>query len=181
MSKIRLLAYLIFFSPLSVHGAPVDISSASILISQDIKPVVQQSALRILQEEVSKRSGVALKPVKNWSESKNYSIALALTSTKKFAGKTPPQRNDKTLPEWQPEGFRIFFEKNAETPILWIIGADSRAVIFGIGELLRSASMDKNKFLVDDNLDSASSPAYSLRGHQIGYRNTANSYDSWSV
>ena len=30
-------------------------------------------------------------------------------------------------------------------------------------------------------MDNASSPTYSLRGHQLGYRNTANSYDAWSV
>lgn len=186
-NTIKTMGFRAFFTLIFIllittaYSTPVNISSSTVLISSDIKPSVHQSALRILQEEVGKRCGVSLKPIKNWSEAKNYTIALALTSTKKLSGKTPPLRNDKSLPEWQPEGFRIFFEKSAEKPVLWIIGADSRAVIFGIGELLRSASMDKNKFLIDDNLEIASSPAYSLRGHQIGYRNTANSYDAWSA
>ncbi|WP_020531844.1 hypothetical protein [Flexithrix dorotheae] len=158
-------------------GASIDISKASIIISNDIKPKVRQSAVRILQEEISQRSGMRWKEISQWKDSKQYTIALVLASTENLDDKTPPARDGKKFPENQPEGFRILLENKT----IWIIGADSRAVIFGIGELLRHSTMKSGKFLIDENLDISTSPQYSLRGHQIGYRNTANSYDAWSV
>ena len=169
---------LVFFLTASVlYSAPVDITRSSILISQDIKPTVQQSALEILQQEIKKRSGVTWTKIDSWSKTKNSTIALALSSTKQLAGKNVPTREDKTLPEWQHEGFRLLLDND----VLWIIGSDSRAVIFGIGELLRTAQINPKRIKIEDQLDFSSSPAYSIRGHQLGYRNTANSYDAWSV
>ena len=155
----------------------VNMAQSSILISKDIKPKVQLSALKILQEEVFKRSGTTLSKIDRRKESGKFTIALVLSYTKKLDGITPPKRTDQNLPEYQAEGYRLTFEDD----ILWIIGADSRAVIFGIGELLRTSTITKGSFLVDQDLEVSSSPDYSLRGHQIGYRNTANSYDAWSV
>lgn len=167
----------IFFLLISVaKSAPIDISKSSILISSEIKPTVQASALSILQEEVNKRSGITWKKTEDWSV-KNITIALALSGSAVLDGKPIPKRDDKTLPEYQSEGYWVFFDQST----LWIIGADSRAIIFGIGELLRTAKMKPKKITIDNGINKASSPKSSLRGHQIGYRNTANSYDAWSV
>lgn len=159
----------------------INLSTADILVSSDIKPRVQQSAVRILQEEVQKRSGLTLNKIDRWSSDSNFTIALVLSETKKLSGVIPPKRQDKSLAEWQSEGYRIVLEKNDGKSILWIIGAESRAVIFAIGELLRKADITVGKFLIDEDIDFAMAPDYSLRGHQIGYRNTANSYDAWTV
>lgn len=159
----------------------INLSTADILVSSDIKPRVQQSAVRILQEEVQKRSGLTLNKIDRWSSDSNFTIALVLSETKKLSGVIPPKRQDKSLAEWQSEGFRIVMEKRDGKSVLWVIGADSRAVVFGIGELLRKADITEGKFLIDEDIDFATAPDYSLRGHQIGYRNTANSYDAWSV
>ena len=177
------LKYIIFIPILFVlfaaemEGAPIDISKAGILISPEIKPKVQVSALKILQEEVNKRSGFALKKISAWPNSNKITIALALSGSSTLVGRTIPVGGDKTLPEYQSEGFRVFFDHTT----LWIIGADSRAILFGIGEVLRTAKVESKKFIVDDAWNIATSPTYSLRGHQLGYRNTANSYDAWSV
>ncbi len=154
-----------------------DINDAGILISPDIRPQVQKSALEILQKEVGKRTGLKWTKINSFKDSKTYTIALTLSATKKLGGQAPPKRTDTSLPENKPEGFRLLKDNNT----IWIIGYDSRAVLFGIGELLRTASMNTGQFIIPDELDVASSPEYSLRGHQIGYRNTANSYDAWSV
>lgn len=168
----------IFMHSVSIaQKSQIDLAQSSILISNDIKPKVQISALKVLQEEVNKRSGVTLSHIDHWKESRKLTIALALSSTEKLDGKIPPKRNGENLPEYQPEGYRLVLEND----ILWIIGADSRAVIFGIGELLRTSAIKKGSFLIEKNLDIASAPEYPLRGHQLGYRNTANSYDAWSV
>jgi hypothetical protein len=81
----------------------------------------------------------------------------------------------------QPEGYRLFTEANRGKNILWIIGADARATVFGVGHLLRTAVLTDNQAYFEQPLDVATSPKQSVRGHQLGYRNTANSYDAWDV
>ncbi|MCK5367266.1 MAG: hypothetical protein KAQ62_01905 [Cyclobacteriaceae bacterium] len=180
INKITLL-FIFSLSMSLLYGKDIDLSRASVIISTDIKPKVQLSALRILKEEVKSRTGIEWNKIDNWSSAKKHTVALVLSGSKQLAGNDIPLRADKKLPEWQAEGFRIFMENNDEKSTLWIIGADSRAIIFGIGEFLRTAKMQKKSVLINDDLDVASSPTYSLRGHQLGYRNTANSYDAWSV
>ncbi len=182
MRIIKILLLFIFSLSMSFLSAKdIDLFRSSVIISTDIKPKVQLSAMRILQEEVKSRTGIEWNKTDTWTSSKTHTIALALSSSKKLADRDIPLRDDRTLPEWQPEGFRIFMESNNARSTLWIIGSDSRAVIFGIGEFLRTAKMQKKSILIDDGLDIASSPTYELRGHQLGYRNTANSYDAWTV
>ncbi|MDZ7606459.1 MAG: hypothetical protein U5K79_12930 [Cyclobacteriaceae bacterium] len=152
-----------------------------IIASNDIRPKVREAACRILIEEVAQRTGLSWKTSDKWPASKGTVIALALSASGTLDGKVVPQRTDKSLPEWKPEGFRIWVENKGDQKTIWIVGADDRAVIFRIGELLRKAEMSRGKFVIDDTVDFATSPVYALRGHQIGYRNTANSYDAWSV
>lgn len=178
-SKLKILIPLFALLISTVDGAPIDIAKSNILISSEIKKTVQASALNILQEEVGKRSNITWKKIDNWNPSKLTVIGLTLSTSKELAGKAIPLRSDKSLPEYQPEGYRIVFKSSNDENILWVIGADSRAIIFGIGELLRTAKFENKLIYIDDQLDVASSPVYSLRGHQIGYRNTANSYDAW--
>ncbi len=180
-SKIitSLMLLVLVFS--TVVGQKVDFSSAAVLISPDIKPEVQKSAYRVLDEEIYDRTGIKLNQAENWKNSGKTVIALTLSHSKKLFGKAVPVRDVKEYPEYKSEGFRIFKENSGENVILWIIGADSRAVIFGIGELLRTATLSQDRFILSELLDFSSSPEYPLRGHQLGYRNTANSYDAWSI
>ena len=72
---------------------------------------------------------------------------------------------------------KIKMEKN----IVWIIGDDSRGLLFGIGKFLRIAQMEEGLLMLPGTVDFATSPEYAIRGHQFGYRNTANSWDAWTV
>ena len=72
-------------------------------------------------------------------------------------------------------------EKTTTGTTLWIIGADSRGVLFGVGWLLRNLKMDHKLVELPGAVDVATAPAYPIRGHQLGYRNTANSYDAWTA
>ena len=179
--KYFLIVLILLISIQFSKAKPIDVSKASIIISPEIKTKVRSSALEILQEEINKRSNLSWNKIYDWSRSEKTTIALSLSNTGNLFGRELPLREDKTLPEYQPEGFRVFIDRSEQGQIIWIIGADSRAVIFGIGEFLRTATINQKKIMIDDELDIASSPAYSLRGHQLGYRNTANSYDAWSV
>lgn len=163
----------------NISAEQIGFSKAVILISDEITSPVKETCIRVLQEEVGKRTSLEFKQADNWSN--EITIALCLSSSKRLLGKKIPAREGNKIEEKQPEGFRLYYDKRRGKNILWIIGADKRGVLFGIGELLRRAKMSEDKFLIDTPLDFASSPAYPIRGHQLGYRNTANSYDAWSV
>ncbi|KAA3613366.1 MAG: hypothetical protein DWQ05_17915 [Calditrichaeota bacterium] len=159
----------------------IDITNASILISNKIKSPVRATLIKILQEEISNRTSVAWHTAKNWDSGKNAIIAIALSRDKKLFGKTIPQRNKSGDAEYKPEGYRIFTQKKDGKNIVWILGADARGCLFGVGHILRTAVLLDKKAYLSQPLDLATSPMQSIRGHQLGYRNTANSYDAWDV
>jgi hypothetical protein len=64
---------------------------------------------------------------------------------------------------------------------LWIIGGDARGILYGAGKLLTTSIMKDKQIQLQANIDISSSPEFSLRGHQFGYRNTANSWDAWTI
>ncbi|HEV8541847.1 MAG TPA: hypothetical protein VGR78_05615, partial [Verrucomicrobiae bacterium] len=66
-------------------------------------------------------------------------------------------------------------------PSLFIVGADPRGVLFGVGYLLRKLELAKQKITLPDNFEVTSVPKMKLRGHQLGYRPKTNSYDGWDV
>ena len=105
IKKITLL--LIFSLSMSlIYGKDINLSRVSVIISSDIKPKVQQSAMRILKEEVKRRTGIEWKKIEKWSSAKKHTIALVLSGSIQLVGNDIPLRADKNLPEWQAEGFR---------------------------------------------------------------------------
>src|SRR5262249_2841257 len=80
-----------------------------------------------------------------------------------------------------PEGFVVTVDDKAARPIVWVGGADARGVLFGIGKLLRTMSMSRGTTKLDARTRIVTSPAYPIRGHQLGYRNRANSWAAWDV
>ena len=173
-----ILISVILFS-CSKKDSSLDLSDAAILISSSIKGPVHETAGEILVQEIGKRTDLQLKTGNN-SDSKTL-IALALISDKALNGLEVPQRTGQNFPELMKEGFRLVQEKNGGKTVLWIIGADARGILFGIGKLLRTAEMRQGSITVPSGMDVSLSPEYSIRGHQFGYRNTANSWDAWTV
>ena len=157
----------------------LDLSQATVLISPTIKSPVNETAREILLEEINKRTSLQLNLSEKW-ENKTI-IALALTSDKDLYDEGLPDRRSNDLPELKKEGFRIFHENRNGKDILWIIGADARGVLYGIGKMLRMADMQHHQIKIANKIGISTSPEYALRGHQFGYRNTANSWDSWTV
>jgi hypothetical protein len=107
----------------------------------------------------------------------------------------------KVAPERRAEGYRLLVERRGADATVWILGADARGALFGVGELLRAlrwsapASGRANLANPASNataaavgtaqglpatLDIATAPAYAIRGHQLGYRQHSNTYDGWS-
>ena len=174
-----LVLFALILSSCSQRDKSLDLSNATIWISPSIKQPVQKSAGDILVQEIGKRTGLKLKT--GYNNDSKILIAVALLSDKKLNGLDVPQQDGQNLPGQKKEGFRLVQAENGGKTVLWIIGADARGVLYGIGELLRTAEMRKESITLPAGMDVASSPEYPVRGHQFGYRNTANSWDAWTV
>ncbi|MEJ2009412.1 MAG: hypothetical protein P8Z30_14870, partial [Acidobacteriota bacterium] len=79
------------------------------------------------------------------------------------------------------EGYCVRVLHGKEAPRVIVAGSDERGVLFGVGGLLRSLHMTKGHVSVRRNLNLSTSPRYSVRGHQLGYRPKSNTYDGWTV
>jgi hypothetical protein len=75
------------------------------------------------------------------------------------------------------EGYQL---KTTEQGVT-ITGNDARGVLFGVGHLLRSLEITRNRVTLAQPLNLTTAPKYRLRGHQLGFRPKTNSYDAWTV
>ena len=169
----------LFVSCNSSSKKHINLSEATILVSTNIKSPVRESAGEILTEEISKRTSLQLKLSDSWSN--ETIIACALSGDKDLYGEVLPDRGGRDFPEFKKEGYRIYHEVRGSKNILWIIGADPRGILYGIGKLLATSLTKDKQIQLTANTDTGSSPEFSLRGHQFGYRNTANSWDAWTI
>jgi len=178
-SGLVLFAIILIVSCSNPTDKTFSLSKATILISPGIKAPVNETAGNVLLEEINKRTSLNLSLDTQWGSSSV--IALALTSDKELKGNPIPKRSGEDLAENKKEGYRIYHENNNGKDILWITAADARGILYGIGKFLRMAEMEEGQILLANKVDFSSSPEYSIRGHQFGYRNTANSWDAWTV
>ena len=179
MKSLILITVGLLCAAIILSAQSTDLSKASIIASGKISPLVRETAIRILQEEVAQRTSLNLQLTTN--PAKIPVIALASIKDDDVNGISVPLRSGENLPEIKAEGFRIVSDQTNGKPVLWLIGADDRGVIFAIGHFLRTADFSKNKISFKKINEIATSPVYRIRGHQLGYRNTANSWDAWTV
>jgi len=184
MKKLLRICFVIVFAGIIVSctnetNKKLDLSRATILISPKIKSPVKESAAMILTEEIGKRTALQLKSGENWDN--RTIIACALSGDNNLFGVQVPKREGVNIPESKKEGYRLFHEIRNGKNILWIIGADERGILYGIGKLLMTVETRDKQLLLDPVTEVASSPEYAIRGHQFGYRMTANSWDSWTI
>ncbi len=176
---LSLLISVLFFDPVIGTAQKVDLSKSKIFFNANAHSEIFNTAIRTLREEVNKRTKLNLQV--GFQKPNETCIILATKDDERVNGVIIPKHPGQNLSEMKPEGYRIFCETQNSRKFLWIIGCDDRGVLFGIGKLLRTALMSRNKFELTGPLDFASSPMQPIRGHQLGYRNHANSYDAWDV
>jgi hypothetical protein len=169
MKKYSLLFLLSFFC-MNSFAQVIDLSKATLLVSSSIKAQQRNTYIRVLQEEIRQRTSINLAI----NVGKSPHIALALSSDQSVDGFNIP-----TIPANSPARKKEGFAMVQSGDVLWLVGADERGVLFAIGEFLRNATLSKQKILFDKKSEIQSAPTYALRGHQLGYRNTANSWDAW--
>ncbi len=157
----------------------LDLSKATVVVRSGAVPAAEQTAASVLVEEVRRRTGLSWPISTNWP-ARGSVIAIASGRDQPGWSRRIPRRTATHLPEQRPEGFRLLAEGNgAEGTVVWILGADSRGALFGVGQFLRSLDWGQGRADLPFGLDLASAPAQPIRGHQLGYRETANSYDGW--
>lgn len=162
----------------------IDLNRAVIICSTS-ESAHENKAITVLLEEITKRTGISL--------AANHSTTTDLQAPRIIVGseasleelmKFNPSYQELLhgLPSPGAEGYRIWVGVQAgEPPVVWVVGADARGVLFGVGTLLRKLKLTEGRIQLDSNLRISSTPALKLRGHQLGYRPKTNAYDAWSA
>lgn len=160
----------------------VDPSRATVVVRSGLRPPAERAAADVLVEELERRLGAKLPVVSTWPASASVTIALVSgTGAPAWSGApAPPARRDAGR---APEGFQVTVTRDARGATIWVLGADARGTLFGVGELLRALRWTPGTATgprgIPATLDVASAPAYPIRGHQLGYRQHSNTYDAW--
>lgn len=151
-------------------AAVLDVSRAVVVVRPGELPAAEKTAAAVLLEEMERRSGVRLQVDSHWPAT---GPVVAVTSTRNVPGW------GRQIPETtaRSEGFRLWVDGS----VVWVVGADARGALYGVGHLLRQLNWAKGKLELPASLDVTTSPMSSIRGHQLGFRATANSWDAWTV
>lgn len=158
----------------------VNLSKARVLFSNGIESGFRNTLTEVLGEEIHKRAFINWKTTETWIKSAPV-IAFALSEEHTINGIKIPRRDNQKSPENLKEGYRIFTENEKGRITVWVIGAGQRGLLYGTGQLLRILNFSEKQITLSGKPDISSSPKYPIRGHQLGYRNTANSWDAWTV
>jgi len=118
---------------------------------------------QVLSEEIAKRSGVTW-PIGAATQPKETITFRAATSTEAVAD----------------EGFSITTEPGSPVRIT-IAAQRRRGAMFAVGYLLRQLECSKGQVSLREPIKTTQAPDYAIRGHQLGYRAQANSYDAWDA
>jgi hypothetical protein len=164
----------------TAQEAPIDLRNATVVVRQGGIPPGETIAPTVLIEEVERRTGIRWGVSTHWPESGPV-IAIASHAP---GGRFPialPEASRRAGPARSPEGYLIRTEDrtaDART-VIWIIGADGRGTLFGVGDLLRNLHWGPREVFLPKPIHSNTAPALPLRGHQLGYRYHSNTYDAW--
>jgi hypothetical protein len=183
LTRLTLPAVLVLAAladPLPAAEPNIDLSRAVVITTPEFaKPA--EKAVRMLVEEVDKRSMILLERVENWPVDKTPVIVVGsadavhkLLTRQGVKIAAPPAKPT-------PEGYQIGVIDNRAAPIVYVAGNDARGVLFGVGRLLRELRMERRKVALPGDFREQSAPQSPLRGHQLGYRPKTNSYDGWTV
>lgn len=117
----------------------------------------EKKALEMLIQEVEARTGLT------WTASSEVSSGPVIT-LHHASGRGPA------------EGFRLSVRGGG----VEIQGNDELGTLFGVGRFLRELRWSRGQVQIPDGINIVSSLKYPLRGHQIGYRPSNNTYDAWT-
>ena len=130
-------------------------------------------AAEMLQQEVAKRSGVELAVSDGPASGEGPAIVLGTAAALPASFSLPA---GVTVPD-KADGYAAHLDGGT----LYLVGHDERGALYAVGQFSRSANLAKGRIALPESLSISTAPVYAMRGHQLGYRKTANSYDAWTV
>lgn len=163
----------VLFAGLPGAAAPIDLTGATVVTGGNHRSV--RVAATVLAEEITKRTGLEIPAGNEWPDAGPVVIVTS-GAVQKVHGISAPD----AAAGLSAEGYCVATFSD-DRPIVWIAGADARGALFGVGYLLRKLEWREGTVTLPGPLSMVSAPEYPLRGHQLGYRATANSYDAWSI
>lgn len=122
----------------------------------------ENKAVQMLIEEVEKRSNIRWQRAERASNNGAFVINISRAT---FSNPLP----------------RDGYQLQTAGGSISLIGNDARGVLFGVGHLLRKLQMTRGQVLLNETLNLATAPKYTMRGHQLGFRPKTNSYDAWTL
>ena len=162
-------------------AAEIDLSHAVIVVPDGLSGP-ENKAVRLLVEEVQKRSRIEWNVLIRWPTGV---VPVVVIGPVRLLESFPTHLRQHIQPMAvgkEHEGFRIrTVDDGGGAPMVLLIGNDARGVLFGVGRLFRELQTKAGGVSLLDRLDLDSSPRYPLRGHQLGYRPKTNSYDAWDL
>ncbi|MEO2046055.1 MAG: glycoside hydrolase family 20 zincin-like fold domain-containing protein [Pirellulales bacterium] len=144
-------------------GTTLDLTR-TVIIDEGRDSITSKAAL-MLQEELAKRSGIIL-PIIKKASSHDLVIRIGTTTS----------TGDKQVPDAK-EAYRISIDGNS----INLLGRDPRGAMFAVGHLIRLADYSEGKISLTLTKPIATMPDVPFRVHQLAYRNTANTYDAWTI
>ena len=180
-----LVVGLVLLIPIFVHAAdtPLDLRQAVVVVPSELRPT-EKKALDMLLDEVEVRTQIRFPVLK--SPPSDHPL-IVIGSIPSITQALKEKRVQVEIPNPTPEGYHLWTGSSAvgnqqsAAPTIWVVGDDSRGVLFGIGRLLRELRMSRQHIELPANLHIDSAPHMKIRGHQLGYRPKTNSYDGWTV
>ena len=162
-----------------LRGRALDLRSALVVSAPDLS-ARERKAVQMLVEEAGKRTGIVWQQTNGWPTGQ----PVIYVGRQGSSGAVPEAyaRQLQALPtSTAGEGYRLCVLQGQPGGAVFVIGNDSRGVLFGVGRLLREMQMQRGRVVIEDALNVTTAPKYPLRGHQLGYRPKCNSYDAWDL
>jgi len=176
--RLLLIAFLVFGGQRISSAADL---SRTVVVTPATLSAPERKAVAMLVEEVERRTQLRWSVETNWPATGIAVVAVGpLASVGQWGGAAGAGivADSRAL---KAEGFQLQTVAKGAPPTVYVLGHDSRGILFGVGQLLRAMQMSPGRVQLDDDFKRATSPRYPLRGHQLGYRPKTHSYDAWDI
>ena len=136
-------------------------------------------AAEMVVDEIMKRCGVS------WMQGNNNTgaIKIYLGTRSNWHGLSSAMSGVAAKAAKLPaESYAISSGGEGSSAWIAVCGSDERGLIFGAGRMLRMLRLTRRSVTADlKAMNLTSSPHYTVRGHQLGYRPKTNAYDALTV
>lgn len=151
-----------------------DLTHAAVVVTDQASLAAKAS--EILNDEIARRTGIRPPVFHRMPDAQRPAIVIQ-TLAGYGAGQLPAglQRPGRA------DAYAIWIDESRPAPTVMLLGYDGRATLYAAGRLLRLMSMTDGSLTLSSDVSLSTAPDVAIRGHQLGYRETANSYDVWSL